>query len=176
MIGVVLVNVVPAPRRATGPESVRGHRVLPVVRGAVRELTLTLGGRDVRARRSSGGGWEIDGRLADASTAERVEDLVEILAHMRAIDVFRPRDVGGYGLEPPRGTITVATDRRTRRLTLGSLNAAGSALYVRRDRDRRVMQVGSLLLSRLELVFHALDPRRDRPATGARIAQEPEIG
>jgi hypothetical protein len=130
--------------------------VLRVVPRAVRALEVTLDERRFAARPVAGG-WEIDGRLANARTAEALADLVDTLGTLRAVDVFRPRDEASYGLDRPRGTIAVVTPRRTRRLVLGASNAAASALYARREGDPRVIQVGTLLLSGIERVFYQRD-------------------
>ena len=51
--------------------------------------------------------------------------------------------------------------RGVRRLVIGDLNAAGGALYARREGDPRVLEVGSALLSDLERVFF----NRDGPSS-----------
>ncbi|TMA72944.1 MAG: DUF4340 domain-containing protein [Deltaproteobacteria bacterium] len=157
-MGAVLVLVVRAPVQRTGLYALRGHRVFGVPRGAVRGIEVVMGGRRFSARRLDHG-WEIDGRGANPGTGDALEDLVETVARLRAVDVFRPKDGTSYGLEQPRGTITVTTARAVRRLLLGDSNTAGSALYAHRGEDPRVIQVGTLLLSEIERVFY----HRDRP-------------
>lgn len=85
---------------------------------------------------------------------------------LRAIDAFRADGLAQFGLEPPRGSITVVTARGTRRIDLGEFNAAGSAIYARRDGDRRVFQVGVFLPSALERVLYQRDAasRRGSPS------------
>jgi hypothetical protein len=153
-----------APVRTTGPEAVRGRPVFHARRGAVRGLDVTVGDRRFTARRADEG-WEIDGEGASAGTAEALTNLVETLVDLRAVDAFRPRDGGTYGLDRPRGTIELVTiDGRRARLVLGGLNAAGSTVYARRDGDRRVLRVGIYLLSAVERVFY----HRDLPPARAR--------
>jgi hypothetical protein len=158
VLGAVLAVLVRVPERQGGLHSVRGHRVLRVTPHAVRALEVTLDGRRFAARRRADA-WEIDGQPASARTAEALGDLVATLARLRAVDAFRPREAASFGLDRPRGTILVETPRGTRRLVLGSTNAAASALYARRDGDPRVIQVGIMLLSEIERVFYT------RPAT-----------
>jgi len=150
------VVAVRAPDRPRGLHAVRGHRVFRVARPAVRGLEVTLGTRHFSARRSAAG-WELDGRGAPPRAAEALDDLVDTMVALRAVDVFRSRDTASYGLERPEATIVVYTARGERRLVVGAMNAAGSALYARRSGDPRVMQVGTLLLTEIERVFYNRD-------------------
>lgn len=159
LVGAALVRTVRPPARPTREETLRGPRVFRVVPSAVRAVEVTLGERGFVARRSDAG-WTIDGRTALRPAAEALDDLVALLVGLRAVDVFRPRDAASYGLDPPAGTIRVTSGRRTTTIALGSLNAAGSAIYARRAGDPRVMQVGTLLLSSVERVFFRLSKRR----------------
>jgi hypothetical protein len=131
--------------------------VLPVAPGSVRTIALDLDGRRLVAERADGR-WAIDGAPAAPRAAEALDDLVEALAGLRAVDVFRSRDAGSYGLDTPRGAIeVVSAGGARRRLVLGGLNVAGAALYARRDGDPRVLQVGTLLLTEMERALHARD-------------------
>jgi hypothetical protein len=152
LLGAVLVVLVRPPERPPPPGE-RGHRIFRVRPDAVRGIDVTVGERSFSARRS-GDGWAIDGKPADAHTAEALGDLVTTLATLRAVDVFRHEDPSHFGLEQPSGTITLVTTRGERRLTLGTHNLASSALYARRDGDPRLLQVGTLLLSALDRVFY----------------------
>ena len=158
-LGAALVVLVRAPVRPRGQLAVRGHRVFGVGPHAVRGIDVVLEARRFGARRTAEG-WEIDGRRASLGTAAALDDLLESLVGLRAVDSFRSRDAASYGLERPRATIEVATARGVRRLVIGDLNAAGSALYARRVGDPRVLQVGSALLSDLERVFFTRDQAR----------------
>jgi len=152
--------LVRAPVRPRGQFAVRGHRVFGVDRGAVRGIEVALEGRRFSAWRTAEG-WEIDGRRASPGTAAALDDLLDTVVGLRAVDSFRSRDTASFGLERPRATIEVMTGRGGRRLVVGELNAAGSAFYARRAGDPRVLQVGSALLSDLERVFFNRDePRR----------------
>ena len=161
MLGVLLVTIVRAPVRPTGPETVRGHRVFG--RDRVERVEVTWGGRSFTARRESGG-WQIDGERAGPQAADALADLVHALRDLRAVDVFRPRDTATYGLKRPGGIIVVTTTHRVRRLVVGGLNAAGSALYARREGDQRVLQIGIGLGSAVERVLYDRD--RQRPEIG----------
>ena len=165
LVGGALVFLVPAPVRRTGFFAVRGHRVFGVPRAAVRSLDVVLDERRFSARRS-GETWAVDGRPASAATADALDDLLATLVGLRAIDAFRTRDAGSYGLDRPRATITLATGHERRTLVLGEVNAAGSAFYARRDRDPRILEIGTLLLSEIERVFYTRDGPRQRPEIG----------
>jgi len=159
VLGAALVMLVRAPVRPRGQFAVRGHRVFGVGRGAVRGIDVVLEARRFSARRTAEG-WEINGRRASPGTAAALDDLLDTVVGLRAVDSFRSRDTASFGLERPRATIEVATARGVRRLVVGDLNAAGSALYARRAGDPRVLQVGSALLSDLERVFFNRDEPR----------------
>jgi len=167
VLGATLVVLVRAPVRPRGQFAVRGHRVFGVGRGAVRAIEVALEGRRFSARRTAEG-WEIDGRRASPGTAAALDDLLETVVGLRAVDSFRSRDRASYGLERPHATIEVGTARGVRRLVLGDMNAAGSAFYARRSGDPRVLQVGSALLSELERVFFNRDEQR-KLAAGDRV-------
>jgi hypothetical protein len=164
LVGLALAAIVRRPIVPSGPEAVRGPRVFRTG-GApmVREIAGTLADTGFIAR-AQAGGWDIDGRPAEPATADALGDLCDALVRLRAVDTFRPRDQATYGLDRPRGTVTLRTARGTRRLVLGDLNAAGSAVYARRDADPRVMQVGTQLLSQLERVLYHRDRSRPRDA------------
>ena len=167
LVGVALAALVRRPVVPAGLEAVRGPRVFRAGgTPRVREIAATLADTGFVAR-ARADGWEIDGRPAEPATADALRDLCDALVRLRAVDAFRPRDRATYGLDRPRGTITLHTARGTRRLVLGDLNAAGSAVYARRDADPRVMQVGTQLLSQLERVLYHRDRSRPRD-TGPR--------
>jgi hypothetical protein len=163
-VGTALVLAVGVPRRAPEPGA-RGHRVFRLSSAALESLELRMAERMLTARPTANG-WDVDGEPAPRTVAAALDDLRAALVHLRAVDVFRPRDVASYGLDRPRMTLVVRTPRAVRRVTLGAANAAGSAFYARRDDDPRVMQVGSLLVGGVERVFFER----------ARAAQRPEMG
>ena len=173
-VAAALVMVVEAPRRLSGPESVRGPRVLRVRAGAVRGLEIEAGPRRLSAVRSAGG-WLLDGRPATAAAADALDTLVVTLASLRAVDAFRPADRQALGLEPPAAIITLKTRRGDQRLRLGTLNAAGSALYAERAGHPRAFLAGTGLLSALERVFyqHDLGGRSDAPDPEAWVPPSP---
>jgi hypothetical protein len=154
-VGVLLVLAVRPPPVPSGPQAVRGRRVLGLHRPHVRSVSVTLRGRRVSAERV-GKGWAVGDRSVGGPAVEALDDLVETLVGLRAVDAFLPRDAASYGLDPPQGIVSVTTARGTRTLVLGGLNAAGSAVYARREGDPRVLQVGTALLSALERVFYRL--------------------
>ena len=155
LLGAVLVVLVRPPERPPPPGE-RGHRIFRVSARAVRGIDVALGERSFSARRTAAG-WTIDGKTAGTHTAEALEDLVTLLATLRAVDVFRHEDPSHFGLEQPSGTISLVTARGERRLTLGAPNLASTALYARRDGDPRLLQVGTMLISSLDRVFYRRD-------------------
>jgi hypothetical protein len=165
VVAAGLASVVRPPARVPPAERVRGHRVLGVGAPAVRALDVELGEHRFSARRRDGG-WDVDGEPAGAGTARALDDLVAGLAHLRALDAFRPRDGVAYGLDRPRATIAVTTGRGVRRLVVGATNAAGSAFYARRVGAPRVVLVGTGLLSGLERVLYQRRLERQPPESG----------
>jgi uncharacterized protein DUF4340 len=155
-LGALLVAVVRAPERPAGRDAVRGHRIFAVAPGAVRAVEVTLDARHFSARRA-GERWEIDGRPASAGTADALTDLVDTLAGLRAVDVFRGGDASEYGLDRPRATIDLVTARGRRRVVFGEMTASGSSYYARRVGDPRILQVGVLVLTDVERVFYTRD-------------------
>ena len=105
-----------------------------------------------------------DAERVAAHLAQALDDLVATLADLRAVDVFRPRELADFGFEPPRAVITLLTPRRTRRVVLGEATMAGNALYARREGDRRVMQVGIGILTDLERLFYNRQRERAAPS------------
>jgi hypothetical protein len=164
---------------APAPSAVRGHRVFGVAKTSVRQIDVALGERRFTARRTDAG-WELDGRPAGPGAAAALDDLLLGLVDLRAVDVFRPRDGSTFGLDVPRATITLHTARGTRRVAVGGANVAGSAFYARREGSPRVVQVGTLILSRIERVFFQRDrppgPLTGGPRQSPAGSYRPEIG
>lgn len=182
-IGAVLVAVIEAPPRRTGEEAaMRGPRVLRVAAHAVRRMAVDAGDRRFTAERDAGG-WRLDGMQATPEAAAALRDLATTLARLRAVDAFTPDEPGAFGLDPPRATIVVETNKRRRRLDLGAVTSTGGALYARREGDHRLFTVGVGMLSAVDRVFHQRDlmsgaaPAGVPPSNGARRpAQRPETG
>jgi uncharacterized protein DUF4340 len=153
-----LLFIVEAPPRRTGPESVRGPRVLRMRAASVRSVELRAGERHVVAVRERGG-WRLDRGPAPASAAEALDGLVDALAGLRAVDAFRPERGAQLGLDPPAATITVRTAHRELALRLGAPNASGGSFYAERAGHPRVFLVGTGLLSAIERVFYQTGQR-----------------
>ena len=169
-VGLVLVATIEAPRRPTAQEMVRGSRPFHVAPGAIRRIEVDLGRRFV-AERDGTGAWRLDGAVAPPAVRAALDALAEEVAGLRAVDAFRPTSLAALGLDPPGGSIVVATARGVERLDLGSLNAAGSTVYARRQGHGRVLQLGVYLL---EVVRRVTDAAA--AAAGTSRAYWPEIG
>jgi hypothetical protein len=149
---MLTVRAPEAPRAPGG----RGARVFHLRAAMVRAIDLSLEGRRLMAERRQDG-WEIDGRPGTPATEQALDDLVASLVELRSVDLFRPRDEATFGLDAPRAIVALHVRRRTRRLVIGSPNAAGSAYYARRDGDPRILVVGAALLSEIGRVFYQRD-------------------
>ena len=148
----LLVMVLQAPDRKTGASAVHGARLVRLPRHAVRRVEVTLEGRHFLAH-WRGTGWEVDGRPPSAAANIAVNDLVETLVTLRAVDQFRGEVQVSFGLTPPRGTVVIASDQREVRLSLGAFSSAVTTLYARRAGDPRVFQIGTYLLSQIARVL-----------------------
>jgi hypothetical protein len=153
-----LLLVVEAPPRPTGPQSVRGPRVLRMRAAAVRSLDIRAGEHRVVAERTATG-WQLEHRPAPPAAAEALDILVDTLAGLRAVDAFRHERGAQLGLDPPTATITLRTARREIVLRLGAPNASGGSVYAERPGHPRVFLVGTGLLSALDRVFYQADQR-----------------
>jgi hypothetical protein len=156
----VAVYLTPAPERVAPREKVRGPRVVKMRPGAVDRLTITLADRRLDARRDDGG-WVVDGRPSGPALGEALDDLVEVLTGLRAVDRFRAEDDAPYGLDDSPGTLEIVGGGRPTRLVLGRMNAAGSAVYARRDDSPRVLLLGAYILSAIDRVFYQRNHERD---------------
>lgn len=161
LVVAVAVWVQPPPQK-TGAEAVTGSRLVRIPRHAVQRVEVSLDGRQV-VTTATAAGWTIDGQALPPALNAAVDDLIDGLVHLRAIDQFRGASQQRFGLDAPRGVITVTSARRTVRLSLGAFTGSTAALYARRDRDPRVFLIGTYLLSQIERVFD----RRDVPAPPA---------
>jgi hypothetical protein len=123
-----------------------------LVPGRVTALDVRVGGRGTTAARGAAG-WTIGGRAAPLMVAAALDDLVGVLADLRAVDAFRTTAFAEFGLDPPAATITITTADGVRRLALGKRNANGATVYARRDDHPRVLRLGVYLLSVLERVL-----------------------
>jgi hypothetical protein len=169
-VGAIALVVVEAPHRPTSRELVRGPRLMKAPASSIREISAVLGERRFTATRADGG-WRIDGAAAPAGVGAALDDVVQTLVELRAIDAFRGDGLAQFGLETPHGAVTIVssdgTGGDTERLVLGDFNASGSAIYARRDGDPRVFQIGVFLPSALERVFYQRDDvDRQRPEMG----------
>ena len=154
LAAAALLFVVEAPRRQTGLESVRGPRVLRVRPERVRRVELVGGARPAdRGTHDVGLGGGRPRRRTSRPSRPSTRWWTT-LAGLRALDAFRPGDRTALGLDPPAATLAVFTDRRERRLALGTPNAAGNGLYVERLGHPRVFVVGTGMLSAIDRVFY----------------------
>ena len=172
-VGVALVVITTPPPRRTGRELVHGPRPFHISAERVQRIEVDAATRRVMAERA-GAAWRVDAALASPALQAALDSLVDELAGLRAVDAFRPTDLTALGLDPPALTIVVTTARGTQRLEVGSLNAAGSTFYARRDGHARVLQLGVYVL---ELIRRVVDAR-DAGSDEARVPRGywPEMG
>jgi hypothetical protein len=160
-VGLALVWALEPPPRRTGAELVRGARPFRASLGDIHRVEVAVGGVEFVAERV-GDGWRLDGTPPSPAGRDAIEALVREIATLRALDAFHPASFAPFGLDPPHGTIAVTTPRGVQRLALGSLNAAGSAVYARRGRHRRVLQLGVYLIELVRRVPGARELEGER--------------
>jgi uncharacterized protein DUF4340 len=170
--GLALVLLVHPPARRSGPETARGPRLFRTSAAGIRRIEIDVDARRVAAERTADG-WRTDGAPVDDAARDALDDLATLLARLRVVDAFRATELASFGLAPAQGTVTVVTRRGTQRVALGSLNAAGSALYARREGTPRVFQVGTYLLSALDRVAARTGAR---PAASALSPRDRVVG
>ena len=154
--GGLLYLFSPPARPTEEARAAHGHRVFALGRGGVRALSVELGGVSVEVARVGASGWTIDGKPAHGVAADAVEELVDTLVKLRALDVFRAVDGATFGLDPPRGRVEIDAARGgRRRLLLGQHTADGAAFFAQRTGDPRVLKLGAGLDSSLERLLHA---------------------
>lgn len=164
VVGVVLTIVV-RPTVRVAPGTSRGTGVLGMPARSIRAIDVELGGRRFVARRAAAG-WDVDGAGAAPRVAAALDDLAVALGALRPLDRFRAPSGAPFGLDPPRGRIVVTTAHRRQQLILGALNTRGTAVYARRGRDPRVLQLGLGVVSAIERVLYFRDLARQRPEMG----------
>jgi len=149
----VLVWLVPAPAPTTGVEALRGVRVFEVDAGSVGRIDFRLRDEAPVSLARNDGAWRVDGHVANAGETAAIDDLVTLLARLRAVDAFRSDDPSQFAFDPPQATLTLTVDGRDVRLDLGGFNSTGTTIYARRSDDERVFQLGTQLLSSMQAVL-----------------------
>jgi len=160
--GALLVLVTDPPDLPSSRRGAEGP-LLVTAAGEVERVSATLRGRGFGAVRQ-GGDWRVDGAAVGAGATAALEDLVETLRELRAIDAFRTDDPGQFGFAEPQATIEVGTPAGSSRLLLGVFTPSAVAVYARLEGDPRVFQVGSHLLSAVERVLYLRDAEKGSSA------------
>lgn len=162
-VGAVLVWLVPAPKRQTGVEALRGARLFDVDATAVTQLDFVLRDASVSLARRDGV-WSVDGKVANAGETAAIADLVELLTRMRAVDSFDSDDTTQFALDPPQATITLKAGAREIQLALGGFNSTGTTVYGRIDGDPRMFQIGTQIMSSMQAVLFQRKLATEEPA------------
>lgn len=148
-----------------GPEPLLGefHAAL------VDRLELELITRESLQLEAKGATWWMVGPIVDHARASNVEALIDVLLQnprARILERAETQDLTRFGLEPPRGRVTLIGDGGTKRLSLrvGERDPAGSLVYVKIEGEDAVYQTGANLANLLER--NRQDWRADRFVTG----------
>ena len=151
---------------AVEDERIAAAKLIGFRAGSVRDLTLeNEHGRFVVKR--EGSGWKLVEPMtapADASVVDGLVAAVADVASTRAVDVDgKPpvaSEVGMFGLDRPRATVTLAGDDGTKTLELGKRNAFNGEVYARvRGTDNVVMVGGGIEFQVGKTLFDLRDKR-----------------
>jgi hypothetical protein len=134
-------------------------RFLPVDAGRFAAFRIARGGRVISARRGAGDRWEV----REPPDAPIPSDLLAAFAAALA-DAEEIQQVGGAGADPDafglgemaaHVDIDLADGRRIG-ISIGDINANGTAVYARRDDEPAIVLVGRNVRYYEDLLFQAL--------------------
>jgi hypothetical protein len=146
----------PAPKDvAREPPGSPGAPLLAFRPEDARALVITWGEGTLRLSRGDSG-WH-DGRDRPWPAPALADTVLATLAGARAVTLIEeaPEDLGNYGLDPPRRSITVVIGGGSLTLLVGDRNPAWTGVYARVPPTNRVVLVGSVLLLEIDKLLGA---------------------
>ena len=101
------------------------------------------------------GGWRMTAPVADAVEAAAVEKILQAAKRSRVIRTIEdPEPLASYGLDPPRGSLRVETERTVPRLDLGAEDPTRQGVFALVEG-----RPGVLVLAYPDaIVFREIDP------------------
>ena len=139
----------------------RDSRIARIGAGDATRVELTAGGMTATLDKVDGV-WRGNGDLAEVEAAA-VVDVLEAFEDLRAIDyVLDPDDLGQYGLDDPRATLTVTAGGTVTPVTLhvGDVTRSARNAYVLRDGQPSVFVVSAAQANRLAVTPLSLRSRQ----------------
>jgi hypothetical protein len=150
-------------RRAMPPAPTQAarQRFLDVDPGDVRELRLMRSGRTVVSARR-GDHWEVIEPAESNVPSDLIAAFANALTGAEEIDVMgTPGDPHAYGFDDEAGRIVVLPERGAPlEVTLGGMNATGTAVYARRGGAPAIVLIGRNVRYYEDLIFQALPAAR----------------
>lgn len=135
----------PTPRPA-------GQRVLNIEAATINRFEVTLDGRTTVVSKGADGRWQLEQPSSGPANQERLEDLAQRVANMRAERVIGERvaDLKPYGLDPPVAVARIDTSAGQRiEIHIGNETLTGGAYFVSLADDRTVYTVSAFTAGRL---------------------------
>lgn len=128
-------------------------------------IRVQEGGRELRAVRSDKV-WRVETpATARPDGPVAVAGMVDFLAALSPVDTFERREIEReeFGMEPARARIELEVrDRREPLvLLLGDYVPTGGSVYGGLASERRIHQIGALVVSEMEKLFYLTSPARE---------------
>ena len=127
----------------TDEREARDKKVLDIASGDVRGLAISVGEQSVRLARQDGadGEWRIVSPIDNRADATAVRALVDRLTGLETSRTIEGVDRAAAGLDAPRATITIDTDREDPVIEIGPAIPASTDMLVARAGGEDAYQV-----------------------------------
>ncbi len=144
----------------------------------IARVAIEQGGRSVELARAADGKWAITSPRPLPASQSAVTALIDALTRLKCDKKVHEKvaDLGPFGLDAPEVRVTVATNRRTVNVLVGSAAPVGSARYAKLGETDPVYTLGSTEASALQKTLEDLRQREVFPVaidkvTGLRIVK-----
>lgn len=138
------------------PDAVpKGERLLHFDAAKINGIETTLGRRSVRLEKGASGWEAVSPGARDSVPDERATELLDALRDTTVLASIAAEQGrrGEFGLDPPKGSITLHGDREEIQIVLGDRNPTLTGLYVLVPPRADVLLVGAVLLWEMEKVL-----------------------
>ena len=139
-------------------------KIVEIVRDNITQVEIAkTGGDTTTIKRGAGNNWELTTPKvlrADQEAANSLADTFKSLASDRLIEE-KATDLSGFGLAPPRITVTVTKkDGKTVKLLLGDETPASGGVFAKVDGDPRLYTLASFNKTSFDKSYKDLQDRR----------------
>jgi hypothetical protein len=166
--GFIYFYELTGPGAATPTPRPAGQRILTVEAATINRFEVTLDGKTTVVTKGADGRWRLEQPTSGPANQERMEDLAQRVANMRAERVIGERvaDLKPYGLDPPGTVARISTSAGQRiEIRIGNETLTGGAYFVSLADDRTVYTVSAFTAGRLRGLV--LEPPRAETPTPA---------